>query len=64
VRAAFFDLDDTAAAELAAGSYAYGDHISDLPLLSLVGHPVVVGAEGALGGYARRHGWDRLPAAA
>jgi phosphoserine phosphatase len=25
--------------------YAYGDHISDLPMLAEVGHPVVVGAD-------------------
>ncbi|MFF2040928.1 HAD family hydrolase [Kitasatospora sp. NPDC058170] len=27
-----------------AECYAYGDHISDLPMLSAVGHPVVVGS--------------------
>lgn len=28
--------------------YAYGDHVSDLPMLELVGHPVVVGDDDAL----------------
>ncbi|WP_406208664.1 HAD-IB family hydrolase [Kitasatospora sp. NBC_01560] len=28
--------------------WAYGDHVSDLPMLAEVGHPVVVGAEPAL----------------
>jgi HAD superfamily hydrolase (TIGR01490 family) len=28
-----------------AHCYAYGDHISDLPMLSQVGHPVIVGAD-------------------
>ncbi|MFJ8649661.1 HAD family hydrolase [Streptomyces sp. NPDC093546] len=28
--------------------YAYGDHVSDLPMLELVGHPVVVGDDAEL----------------
>ncbi|MGW5847840.1 HAD family hydrolase [Streptomyces sp. NPDC055254] len=44
-------------------SWAYGDHVSDLPLLELVGFPVVVGdADLALTGRAARQGWGRLPA--
>jgi HAD superfamily hydrolase (TIGR01490 family) len=46
-------------ADLAA-STAYGDHISDLDLLSAVGHPVVVGDDPGLTAHARREGWRRL----
>jgi HAD superfamily hydrolase (TIGR01490 family) len=37
--------------------YAYGDHISDLPLLEQVGHPVAVGGDPALVRHARLLGW-------
>lgn len=53
----------TLAAQLKAelrNCFAYGDHISDLPLLNLVGHPVAVGEEGALGDHARGLGWPVL----
>jgi HAD superfamily hydrolase (TIGR01490 family) len=57
----------TAIQELAAArnislddSYAYADHISDLPMLRLVGHPVVVGADPALVAQADQHGWHRI----
>jgi HAD superfamily hydrolase (TIGR01490 family) len=43
-----------------AECHGYGDHASDLPVLSLVGHPVVVGDDPLLDGHARRHGWARL----
>jgi HAD superfamily hydrolase (TIGR01490 family) len=43
-----------------AGSTAYGDHTSDLPLLEAVGHPVVVGEDPALGRIADQRGWRRL----
>ena len=36
---------------------AYSDSINDLPLLSLVGHPVAVNPDSALRAEARRHGW-------
>ena len=39
------------------GSYAYGDHISDLPLLRSIWHPVVVGGHGLLGRCAGVAGW-------
>lgn len=42
--------------------FAYGDHISDLPLLEFVGHPCVVGEQGPLADHARQHGWPILPA--
>jgi HAD superfamily hydrolase (TIGR01490 family) len=38
-------------------SYAYSDHRSDLPFLRLVGHPVAVNPDLALGWHARRRGW-------
>jgi HAD superfamily hydrolase (TIGR01490 family) len=44
-----------------AASTAYGDHISDLDLLSAVGYPVVVGDDPALTAHADRAGWRRLP---
>jgi HAD superfamily hydrolase (TIGR01490 family) len=40
--------------------YAYGDHASDLPLLEIVGHPVVVGTDPELAGRAERYGWPRI----
>lgn len=42
-------------------SFAYGDHHSDLPVLSLVGNPVVVGNNSVLLDHAGRHGWTCLP---
>ena len=44
-------------------SYAYGDDASDLPLLRTVGHPVVVGEDRLLRGWAEARGWARLPGA-
>ncbi|MFI9205646.1 HAD family hydrolase [Streptomyces sp. NPDC053048] len=44
--------------------FAYGDHSSDLPMLSAVGHPVVVGGDPVLVEHARRPGWRVLPAVA
>ncbi len=38
----------------------YGDHGSDLELLTAVGHPVVVGEDPVLTAHARRYGWPRL----
>ncbi|MFD6530633.1 HAD family hydrolase [Streptomyces sp. NPDC060184] len=43
--------------------HAYGDHASDLTMLTQVGHPHAVGADPVLDEYAVRLGWDRLPAA-
>ncbi|SER13205.1 HAD family hydrolase [Actinokineospora terrae] len=43
-------------------SFAYGDDISDLPVLDLVGCPVVVGGDPALRAHAERVGWRRIPA--
>lgn len=43
-----------------ADCYAYGDHVSDLPLLYAVGYPVVVGDDPTLAGHAEAGGWPRL----
>ncbi|MFG2130600.1 HAD family hydrolase [Streptomyces sp. NPDC048751] len=43
-----------------ARSSAYGDHISDVPMLEAVGHPVAVGDDGELTAHALRSGWSRL----
>lgn len=40
---------------------AYGDHASDLPLLSAVGHPVAVGADVLLRSYVKEAGGTLLP---
>ncbi len=41
-------------------SYAYSDSASDLPMLRIVGHPVVVNPDRELLGVARAEGWDVL----
>ena len=45
------DLDD---------SWAYSDSRNDIPLLELVGHPVVVNPDAGLAHHAREHGWPVL----
>lgn len=40
--------------------HAYGDDISDAPMLGLVGYPVVVGHNSELGELARLKGWRSL----
>ncbi|MGW2420999.1 HAD family hydrolase [Streptomyces sp. NPDC001709] len=42
--------------------FAYGDHASDLDLLTAVGGPRVVGDDPVLASWARRRGWPVLPA--
>ncbi|MEU1007004.1 HAD family hydrolase [Streptomyces sp. NPDC005890] len=44
-----------------ADCVAYGDHISDLPMLKAVGSAVVVGGDERLRTSARVHGWPLLP---
>ncbi|GAB2715122.1 HAD family hydrolase [Streptomyces bullii] len=44
-----------------ADCVAYGDHISDLPLLEAAGSAVVVGGDRRLRTSARIHGWPLLP---
>ena len=41
---------------------AYADHLSDLDMLSQVGHPVVVAGDPQLTAHARCHSWPVLPA--
>lgn len=41
-------------------SYAYSDSVNDLPLLTLVGNPVVVNPDKPLKRYADAAGWDIL----
>jgi HAD superfamily hydrolase (TIGR01490 family) len=41
-------------------SYAYSDSASDLPMLRVVGHPVAVNPDQALGRVAREEGWEVL----
>jgi HAD superfamily hydrolase (TIGR01490 family) len=43
-----------------AHSYAYGDGIGDLPMLSLVGHPAAVNPDRRLRVAAQRRGWREL----
>lgn len=38
--------------------FAYGDHISDLPMLNIVGNPVVVAGDRKLEMHAQAHGWS------
>lgn len=47
-------------AELAAECHAYGDDISDLPMLDVVGHPAAVRGDDRLEAHARRTGWEVL----
>jgi HAD superfamily hydrolase (TIGR01490 family) len=42
--------------------FAYGDHASDLDMLTAVGHPCVVGDDPVLRTYAGERGWPTLPA--
>ncbi|MFT3972211.1 MAG: haloacid dehalogenase-like hydrolase [Amaricoccus sp.] len=44
-----------------ADCFGYGDHLSDLPLLEVVGHPTAIGADSELAEIARRRGWPVLP---
>jgi HAD superfamily hydrolase (TIGR01490 family) len=41
-----------------AGSYAYSDSESDLPMLRAVGHPVAVNPDAELARVAREQGWE------
>jgi len=40
--------------------YAYGDHISDLPMLKIVGNSVVVRGDKSLEAYGTKHGWKLI----
>jgi HAD superfamily hydrolase (TIGR01490 family) len=43
-----------------AASYAYSDSLSDLPMLSAVGHPVAVNPDPALAEIAKQEGWQTM----
>lgn len=45
----------------AAGSFAYGDDITDTPMLRAVGHAVVVGVQPELLELCRQRAWSHLP---
>lgn len=47
---------------IADDCFCYGDHSSDLQMLSTVGHPRVVGKDPVLLEQALRNGWPVLPA--
>ncbi len=57
--AAVRDLATEAGMEL-SGCYAYSDSANDIPLLSLVGHPVAVNSDRKLRRHALAAGWDVL----
>src|SRR5207245_774578 len=56
VRRTLADLDLDA-----AHCHAYGDDLSDLPMLQTVGHPVAIGRDSRLAAHARAAGWPVLP---
>ncbi len=41
----------------ASDCYAYGDHISDIPMLAVVGHPVALVGDASLTDHAKNKGW-------
>ncbi|QMV53369.1 HAD family hydrolase [Ewingella americana] len=43
-----------------SGSYAYGDDLSDIPMLEVTGNPICVGANSKLAEYAQQHHWNIL----
>jgi HAD superfamily hydrolase (TIGR01490 family) len=43
-----------------AASYAYSDSLSDLPMLSAVGHPVAVNPDPPLAEIAKQEGWQTM----
>jgi len=43
-----------------SASYSYGDTLADVPLLSLVGHPVATFPDAELASYAQERGWKVL----
>jgi phosphoserine phosphatase len=51
------ELADAQGIDLAA-SYAYSDSESDLPMLRIVGHPVVVNPDAELRRVAREEDWE------
>ncbi|GIG21694.1 hypothetical protein Cch01nite_24180 [Cellulomonas chitinilytica] len=60
-KAAAVELTATTNRADLADCTAYGDHVTDLPMLRMTGHAVVVGEDSTLTRVARQHGWRRLP---
>ena len=54
---AIVDLADLEHIDL-AGSYAYSDSYTDVPMLEVVGHPVAVNPDRVLARLAREHEWE------
>jgi len=46
------------AEKVLATSFAYGDHISDLPMLQIVGNPGVIPSDHQLMEYAKKRSWE------
>jgi len=42
----------------ASDCYAYGDHVSDIPMLAVVGNSVAIAGDPSLTAYARNNGWQ------
>lgn len=64
-RYAYGQVKADAMAEMAAAedidlreSYAYSDSVTDLPMLNIVGHPVVVNPDSELAAIAEERGWE------
>jgi HAD superfamily hydrolase (TIGR01490 family) len=64
-RYAYGQVKADAMAEMAAAedidlkeSYAYSDSVTDLPMLDIVGHPVVVNPDSELAAIAEERGWE------
>lgn len=53
-------LDETARAQALADAWFYSDSANDLPLLSAVGHPVVVHPDARLLAHAQAQGWPQI----
>ena len=53
-------LDDAARTQALADAWFYSDSANDLPLLSAVGHPVVVHPDARLLAHAQAQGWPQI----
>ena len=56
----FMKLYSNGSKDTLISCYAYGDHISDVDMLSMVGNPVVVGYDQAILKHAKLNNWNRL----
>ena len=53
-------LDEAAQAQALADARFYSDSANDLPLLSAVGHPMVVHPDARLNAHAQAQGWPEI----